>query len=86
MCAAVSARHVSHQVVLPDLIFGVQGALQGTGGTGGGVYFGLIRDHSPDLRPSFLEQTPFKSIIFDLRRPGQESLTLDQRSLLETCT
>jgi len=68
--------------VLPDLVFGVQGAMQGTGGTGGGVYFGLIRDHSPDIRPSFLEQTPYQSMVIDLRQPKLEALTLEPRSLL----
>lgn len=45
-------------VELSSLRFGVQGRVVGFGGTGKAVFFGLIRDHKPNIQASFLEQTP----------------------------
>lgn len=59
-----------------DLVFGVQNEVAGRGGTGNGVFIGLVRSHAADIRPSFLEQTPFTFLAFDLRTPGREALTL----------
>lgn len=59
-----------------DMLFGVQGNVVSKGGTGSGVYFGLVSARSPDIRPSFLEQTPYTSLSIDLRRPGSERLVL----------
>lgn len=58
------------------LRFGVQSGVVGSGGTGSGVFFGLIRDRSRDIRPTFLEQTPFVSVGMDLREVGREALSL----------
>ncbi|CAJ1378192.1 unnamed protein product [Effrenium voratum] len=61
---------------LSNIRFGVQGRVIGFGGTGKAVFFGLIRDHMSDVKPSFLEQTPFKVLTVDLRHPGRETLEL----------
>lgn len=65
-----------------DLSFGVQGATKGAGGTGSGVLFGLVRERATDVRPSFLEQTPFVSLCFDLRQPSLETLTFSPTPLI----
>jgi len=67
-------------VELNNIRFGVQGRVIGFGGTGKAVFFGLIRDHMSDIKTSFLEQTPFKSLVVDLRQPGQERLMLSETS------
>eukprot|EP00435_Cladocopium_sp_Y103_P075904 s178_g68.t1 len=61
-----------------------QGRVVGFGGTGKAVFFGLIRDHKPNIQTSFLEQTPFKSLAIDLRYPGQETMELSTASILPT--
>ncbi|CAE7783787.1 unnamed protein product [Symbiodinium pilosum] len=61
---------------LQNMRFGVQGRVIGFGGTGKAVFFGLIRDHMSDIKTSFLEQTPFQSLVIDLRAPGAEKLVL----------
>ena len=68
-------------VVLSNLSFGVQGRVIGNGGTGDGVFFGLVRDRMDDIRTSFMEQTPFRSLCIDLRSPGREMLTLSDAGL-----
>eukprot|EP00929_Paragymnodinium_shiwhaense_P108282 TRINITY_DN74609_c0_g1_i1.p1 TRINITY_DN74609_c0_g1~~TRINITY_DN74609_c0_g1_i1.p1 ORF type:complete len:463 (+),score=33.13 TRINITY_DN74609_c0_g1_i1:95-1483(+) len=67
---------------IPELKFGVQGRNIGFGGLGEGVDFGLIRDHMVDVRTSFLEQTPYTSMVFDLRAPGSETLTFAEKSAI----
>lgn len=50
----------------PKFVFGVlDEALMGGPG---GVFFGLIRDTNPGIRPSFLGQTPVKSLALDLHQ------------------
>lgn len=71
-------------VELSSLRFGVQGRVVGFGGTGKAVFFGLIRDHKPNIQASFLEQTPFKSLAIDLRYPGKETMELSTASILPT--
>jgi len=66
-----------------DLRFGVQGRIIGAGGTGNGVFFGLVRDRMEDVQPSFLEQTDFASLGIDLQKPGAEALTLSSDNLMQ---
>lgn len=60
----------------PDLVFGVKAKSLDMGGMGAGVFFGLVRETRPGVRPSFLSQTPFKNFGIDLRQPGREALML----------
>lgn len=71
------------EVIGGDLRFGVQGRIIGAGGTGNGVFFGLVRDRMEDVQPSFLEQTDFTSLGVDLRKPGAEALTLSSGNLVQ---
>lgn len=76
---------VAHgETSLSDLVFGVEGGVTGSyGGSGNGVYFGLVRDRAADIRPTFLERTPFVSLGIDLRRAGRETLNLSASRLIK---
>eukprot|EP00438_Fugacium_kawagutii_P013313 Skav206493 [mRNA] locus=scaffold1128:159919:160728:+ [translate_table: standard] len=67
--------------VFPDTIFGVTGQLQDFGGNSGGTNFGLIRAAAEDseIRPTFLSQTPYKILSFELRNLSSPVLELASR-------
>lgn len=67
---------------LSNLNFGVQGRTISMGGTSKSVFFGLVREHMLDIKPSFLEQTDFYSLGVDLRQVGRETLTLSPSRLV----
>lgn len=62
-----------------DVVFGVLGGTENLGGNAGGANFGLIRDAVSEdvaLRPTFLGQTPYRSLSIDLRAPAAPKLEM----------
>ena len=62
----------------PNTVFGVLGETQSFGGNAGGPNFGLIRAAAEDseIRPTFLSQTPYKIMSFELRNLSAPVLEL----------
>ncbi|CAJ1340769.1 unnamed protein product [Effrenium voratum] len=62
-----------------DVTFGVLGETQSFGGNAGGPNFGLIKTaatQDAEIRPTFLGQTPFRSLAFDFRDLARPVLEL----------
>lgn len=69
--------------VFRDTTFAVLGETQSFGGNAGGPNFGLIRAAAPsdaEIRPTFLSQTPFKTLCFDFRNLSLPTLELADAS------
>ncbi len=69
--------------VFRDTTFAVLGETQSFGGNAGGPNFGLIRAAAPsdaEIRPTFLSQTPFKTLSFDFRNLSLPTLELADAS------
>lgn len=64
-----------------EVIYGAMLEVESYGGNGGGAFLGLVRDKASRIRPTFLGQTDYLTLVVNLQMPGQERLKLSKEPM-----